>query len=130
MDGTPAEAQALFAGRPALVSFIASWCTPCSGLQADMATVHQTYGDALALVSIAADTDSTREDLERFLTDTDTTWPVVFDPQNLTWRNYAVREAPAIGIVDSAGSLVRLWPGGTDLKTIEQTLTTLITLPN
>jgi thiol-disulfide isomerase/thioredoxin len=130
LDGSPADAATLFAGRPAVISFIASWCGACTDTQATLAELKDTYGDAIALVSVAGDGQDTREDLTRFVRDSHTTWPVVFDPDTKTWRNYSIREAPAIGVVDSAGSIVRLWAGGTDRETVETTLAELVTLPD
>jgi thiol-disulfide isomerase/thioredoxin len=130
IDGTPADTATLFASRPVLISFIASWCTACEQTQADLAAIRDTYGDAITLLSVAGDGEDTREDLDKFVASTGTTWPVVYDPDTKTWRNYAISEAPAVGIIDSAGTIVRLWPGGTDRETLEAQLSELVTLSN
>jgi thiol-disulfide isomerase/thioredoxin len=128
-DDSEADNAELFAGRIAVMSFITSWCGTCQGTQQTLKQLRSTYGDAIALVSVAGDGEDTREDLVGFVRSSGTDWPVVFDPETLTWRNYAISEAPAIGLVDSAGSLVRVWPGGTDAATVSEVLDTLVELP-
>jgi thiol-disulfide isomerase/thioredoxin len=128
-DNTEADNTALFADRVTVISFVASWCGICSDTQSTLKRLREEYGDAVALLSVAGDGEDTRADLETFVRSSGTDWPVVFDPEARTWRNFAVSEAPAIGVVDSAGSIVRLWPGGADAATVSETLADLIELP-
>jgi len=131
LDGTAADAVDLLAGRPTVISFVASWGTVCGAeMQTELAKIAEKYGAAVNFVAVAGDGRDTRQDLESFVAKAAIRGPVVFDPDLATWRNYAVREAPATGLTDSAGQLVRLWNGSQDAATLEEVLDTLITLPN
>jgi thiol-disulfide isomerase/thioredoxin len=56
LDGKPLS-RADLAGRVALVEFWATWCPPCPGSLAWLGTLKKRYGDRIAVVAIALESD-------------------------------------------------------------------------
>jgi thiol-disulfide isomerase/thioredoxin len=56
LDGKALTREDL-AGRVVLVDFWATWCPPCRGTMAWLGTVKQRYGDRVAVVTFALESD-------------------------------------------------------------------------
>lgn len=56
LDGKPLSRESL-AGRPVLVEFWATWCPPCRGTLRWLGEVRKRYGDRVAVVAIAIESD-------------------------------------------------------------------------
>jgi thiol-disulfide isomerase/thioredoxin len=56
LDGGLLSRESL-AGRPVLVEFWATWCPPCRGTLRWLGDVRQRYGDRVAVVAIAVESD-------------------------------------------------------------------------
>lgn len=56
LDGKPLSRESL-AGRPVLVEFWATWCPPCRGTLRWLGDVRKRYGDRVAVVAIAVESD-------------------------------------------------------------------------
>jgi thiol-disulfide isomerase/thioredoxin len=56
LDGYPLSRESL-AGRPVLVEFWATWCPPCRSTLRWLGDVRKRYGDRVAVVAIAVESD-------------------------------------------------------------------------
>ena len=70
----------IFAGRPLIVNFFASWCTPCVEEMPDFERLHQSRGDQLNILGLAVEgARPAREIVES----TGVTYSVGLDEHNL-----------------------------------------------
>jgi len=101
-------------GRIVLLEFTATWCPACNQAASDLRKLKRRFGRALSVISVSLDggenTDTTREDLLRFVKQERVDWPVLFDDtgtDNSAARAYGVERLPAYVLIDGAG-IVRL----------------------
>jgi peroxiredoxin len=87
--------------------------------------VAREYGDDLAIAIVTGDEDP--EEVTAYLDRRGLPYPVIVDPDLRIWRAYAVTEPPATALIDAAGGLVRLWPGGAVESTMREQLDRIIT---
>jgi cytochrome c biogenesis protein CcmG/thiol:disulfide interchange protein DsbE len=91
-------------GKPVLVNFWASWCTPC---RAEFPRLRAVAGDVRVLGVVFHDTASAARS---FMDSEHGTWPALIDPKHQIADAYGVRLKPGIPVtfaIDRAG-VVRL----------------------
>jgi thiol-disulfide isomerase/thioredoxin len=107
-----------YAGRPLVVNFFASWCTPCIKEMPAFEDVHQQLGDAVAFVGI-----NTGEQLEsgtRIIRQTGVTYDVLRDPTGALTQRYDVLNMPTTLFVDRDGTIVRAHTGELSESELQQ----------
>jgi cytochrome c biogenesis protein CcmG/thiol:disulfide interchange protein DsbE len=110
LSGQGAYSLAQFSGKWVLVNFAASWCVPCRQETPQLLTFnaqHHAAGNATVL-AVAFD-PSDQANLERFLKQTDATWPTVSDPAAEV--AYGVTQIPQSFLVDPSGTVVAKYFG-------------------
>ena len=124
IDDTPVDLEALAAGRPLIVQFMASWCSSCAEQQSVLSEISSEYDDAVAIAQVSGDSDT--EALATYLDENQVGQPVIIDPELQIWRSYAVTEPPMTALIDSDGQLVKLWPSGADADKIREQLDRIV----
>ena len=124
VDDTRVDLEALAAGRPLIVQFMASWCTSCAEQQSVISTIADEYGDAIAIVQVSGDRDVAQ--LTSYLDEQQVDQPVIVDPDLQIWRSFAVTEPPMTALIDAEGNLAKLWPTGADADTIREQLDAIV----
>jgi len=120
LDGTSLDVATLWRDRPVVVFFMASWCSVCGTQNEIFAPLIERYGDAVGFVGVAGRDKAPA--LRKWVSDHKVDYPVGIDPDQATWRRYAVRTPPAVIIVAPGGKLMRGWPGGATSEELETAL--------
>ena len=104
-------------GKVVYVDFWASWCEPCRRSFAWMKTLHEKYGDRLAVVAI--DLDRRRADADGFLTANPVPFTIAFDPAGKVAEAFHVAAMPSSFVLDPQGRVLHAQAGFDPKKTAE-----------
>jgi peroxiredoxin len=124
LDGGRLTGDALWRDRPVVLVFLSSWCSTCARQQGALRDLADEYGDAVAFAGIAGQDEPAA--LRAFVDRHDVRYPVGIDETLDVWRRYAVREPPAVVLVDRGGRLLRGWPGASGPGRLEAALDRLV----
>jgi peroxiredoxin len=110
VDGTPIEARDLWANRPVVLVFTASFCGRCAEIHRELARVVDGHEGAIALLGIVGDDDA---EAQQYADDLDLGHPVAVAGERV-WLAYAAREPSLVALVSRGGKILRGWPSGID----------------
>jgi cytochrome c biogenesis protein CcmG, thiol:disulfide interchange protein DsbE len=104
LDGTQVDLAA-YRGRPVIVNFWASWCTPCREEFPLFRDRLNALGptDGLAIIGIMYKDQA--ELAQHFLDDFGATWPTIPDPEGKLAAAYRVAAPPQTYFIDAEGIL-------------------------
>lgn len=117
------KASKLWAVRPVVVDFLASWCDRCADRQAKLNDLAREYERLVAFLAVAHDDDA--EALRKYLADHDVPYAAGIDRSGAIWRQYAVEEPPVIVVIGKGGHLLRGWTVDVPKETLEGVLAML-----
>lgn len=109
-------------GKPVIVNFWASWCSPCKQEMPDFEEAYKTYGDQVIFMMVNL-TDGQRETqatAQAHIDNNGFTFPVYFDLDQSAAVAYNTVSIPATYLYDADGYLVTYGVGMLDAATIEQ----------
>ena len=90
-------------GRPVLLNFWASYCTPCREEFPLLKEAQEKYGDDLAIIGVSfRDID---DDAKAFADDQDATWLLGFDETGDVGKAYGVRPIPQTFFITRDGKI-------------------------
>jgi thiol-disulfide isomerase/thioredoxin len=116
-----------------LVSFWATWCTPCKGEMPHLQAFHEAYAkDGLVIVSIALDGPDTAAEVAPYIRKQGYTFPVLVDQHgDLAQTLNPTSSAPFAILVGRDGRVVRRFEGfqPSEAKALEAELRSLLGLP-
>ena len=100
--GKPADLDA--DGKPLIINFWASWCTPCRAEMPAFEQVHQELGDQVAIVGVTDedDHDASAEAAE----EAGVTYPLLVDDDQTLLTDLRVSGLPGTVFVDADGNVV------------------------
>ena len=113
-----------------LLTFWATWCTPCLGEVPHLVKLHQTYqGKGLTVLSVAMDGPETLANVEPTARRYGVTYPVLLDEETRVMAMYnPARDAPFTVLIGKDGTIaetrVGFAPG--DEKVLEEHLLALM----
>ncbi len=113
-----------YIGRPVVLNFFASWCTPCIAEMPALESVHQQRPD-IAFVGLAFNDTPTRA--REIVADTGVTYPTGVDPDSAIGNAYEILGMPTTLFIATDGEVVYQHTGGLTADQIAQHLSTYFT---
>jgi len=108
VDGATVAVAALD-GKPTVVNFFASWCTPCLLEMPAFEEVHQQMKGKVSFLGLNLQEDRSRAD--KVVKSTGVTYTVGLDPKGDVYRAFGAKAMPATAFLDSNGKLVTTHAG-------------------
>jgi cytochrome c biogenesis protein CcmG, thiol:disulfide interchange protein DsbE len=110
---------AAFAGRPLVLNFFASWCTPCQHETPLLARFYRDSGGRTLIIGIDANDET--GPAQRFARAAGVSYPVGFDPfPAATTTSYGVFALPQTFFLDAKHQIVKKVIGAVTLKDLRQ----------
>jgi peroxiredoxin len=106
VDGTPVRGSELWADRPYLIVFTASFCDRCREIHRAAARAVDAQDGAAGLLGVVGDDDAGGAE---YADELDLGYPVAA-ASDRDWRNFAAREPGLVVLVAKGGQVVRGWP--------------------
>jgi len=101
LDGTPFSLAAL-RGRVVVVSFFASWCTPC---RAELPALSELAARRHDVAIVAVNVDRDQEAARSFLASLRVQLPVILDNSAVALGRYGVVSMPTTFVIDRRGTV-------------------------
>ncbi len=120
-EGNPLTLSSL-RGKPVIVNFWASWCSPCKAEMPDFEDAYKTYGEDIQFLIINM-TDGERETVDiakAYVDGMGYTFPVYYDTALSAAYAYGVYSIPATYFINAEGYCIAYANSMLDLETLER----------
>ncbi len=94
-----------FQGKPVVLNFFGSWCSPCLREMPDFQAVSERYHGRVAFVGVTV-SDQQRSDAEDVVKRTGVTYPAGFDPENKVALAYGLTGMPTTVFISPEGEVL------------------------
>jgi thiol-disulfide isomerase/thioredoxin len=116
LSGVPVSLAAL-RGRPVVIDFWATWCTPCEFQIPVLNQLHERYGDRVEVIGIAVDAGG-REAVAPFATERGIAYRVLLGDESLAQR-YGALGYPSLYVIRADGTIDSAHVGLVDPEALE-----------
>lgn len=105
-DGTTVKLSDFY-GKPILINFWATWCSPCKTEMPDFEKVYKDYGEDVVfmMVNMTSGRD-TVESASKFVADAGYTFPVYYDKDMDAASTYGAYSIPMTVLIDADANIV------------------------
>lgn len=105
-DGEVATSKA-YSGNVLVLTFWASWCSPCLRELPHLQALHEAYADddRVAVLAINIGEGEPEADATRFWTSTAYTMPYAYDRTSFIYATFGATAIPATYIIDGSGTI-------------------------
>ncbi|MBE6587225.1 MAG: redoxin domain-containing protein [Ruminococcaceae bacterium] len=107
-----------FKGKPVILNFWASWCTPCKKEMPDFNEKYLEYGDEIQFLMIDFAKDDNIEDAKAYVAEMGFAFPVYFDTYGDAAKTYGVIGFPTTVFIDSDGYIMDSYRGTISEETL------------
>lgn len=102
-----------FSGQAVLVNVWASWCGPCRQEMPALERVYQEFKDlGFTILAVNATSQDNRTSADQFVQEMGLTFPILYDTDNLVYKNYQVRALPSSYFILPNGIIQEVVIGG------------------
>ncbi|MBR6740234.1 MAG: TlpA family protein disulfide reductase [Clostridia bacterium] len=111
-----------FVGKPVVLNFWASWCSPCKGEMPEFEDAYRRYGKDIhfLMVNMTDGRSETVESASDFVRSEGYTFPVYYDTDTDAAMQYAVSSIPMTFFIGDDGIVVAYAVGAIDGDTIQR----------
>jgi len=113
------------AGEVVLVNTWATWCPPCREELPALEAVHRRYDDQGLLV-LGVNIGESRDEVQRFVTRSGLTFPILLDPDEEALRAFGSISLPSSFLIDRDGRVRARWFGATCERELEGAILPLL----
>jgi peroxiredoxin len=100
----PGASLSDYKGRPVLINFWASWCTPCRSEMPDIVAAYQAHRETgLEVLAINSTDQDGMKDVRKFVAEFSMPFPVLLDEKGRVRRLYALIGIPTSVFIGSDG---------------------------
>lgn len=126
-DGTEVKLSD-FEGKPTILNFWATWCTPCKNEMPAIEAAYQQYGDKInfVIVNLTDGENDTVVSAAAYIQAQGYTFPVYFDTKLAGANAYGVSSIPLTLFIDANGDLVTYYTGSMSEKILQSGINMLL----
>lgn len=125
LEGEQVRLSAL-KGRPVVVNFWASWCTPCRKEMPEFEAVQAKYGDQ-GLQVYGINVGESKVAVTNFRDQVGVTFPILIDTDESVQNAYKILPLPATFFIDRAGVIRAIYPFQMSQSQIDDEVVRLLT---
>ena len=96
-----------YRGKPVLVNFWATWCTPCVEEMPMLEEAYRASGSGSKVAFLGVDRQDFRPDAQAFVHRTGVTYPSAYDRDGALDDDYRLRGMPTSVFIDKDGRIVK-----------------------
>lgn len=111
-----------FHGKPIILNFWASWCSPCKEEMPEFEKAYKKHGKDIhfLMVNITYGSGETVEKASSFIESKGYTFPVYFDTSGFAASTFNISSIPATFFIDKDGNVATYAVGAIDMTDLEK----------